>query len=259
MVSGRAGVDVGQGPLLVLIPGIQGRWEWMGPAIRALSRHFRVLSFSLNQVGPDRFFDRCVDHLDALLDQAGDARPAVVAGVSFGGLVAVRYAARRPMRTRSLVLTSSPAPRWRPDPVSAGYTRRPRLSLPAFAVRAVRRSAPEIAAAFPTWPGRCRFAATHITRVLRSPLRPTQMASWVHAWLEADLVSDCRAIRVPTLVVTGEPALDRVVPVSSSLEYLQLIAGARYAPLARTGHLGLVTRPEAYAAILAGFVFDAQP
>jgi len=232
----------------------------MAPAIRALSRHFRVLSFSLHQVGPDRFFDRCVDHVDALLDQAGGApAAAVMAGVSFGGLVAVRYAARRPVRTRRLVLTSSPGPRWRPDPVSAGYAQRPRLSLPAFAVRAVRRSVPEIAAALPTWPDRCRFAATHVTRILRSPLRPTQMAAWVHAWMEADLASDCRAIRTPTLVVTGEPALDRVVPVSSSLEYLQLIPGARYVSLARTGHLGLVTRPEAYAAILAGFALDAEP
>ncbi len=39
--------EFGQGPPLVLIPGIQGRWEYLRPAIDALSRTFRVLTFPL--------------------------------------------------------------------------------------------------------------------------------------------------------------------------------------------------------------------
>jgi pimeloyl-ACP methyl ester carboxylesterase len=59
--------------------------------------------------------------------------------------------------------------------------------------------------------------------------------------------------------VTGEAALDRVVPVSSSLEYLRLIPGARHVRLARTGHLGLITRPDAYAELLTRFALDTRP
>ena len=40
-------IDIGTGPPLVLIPGLQGRWEWMRPAVDALARRFRVLTFSL--------------------------------------------------------------------------------------------------------------------------------------------------------------------------------------------------------------------
>jgi pimeloyl-ACP methyl ester carboxylesterase len=120
------------------------------------------------------------------------------------------------------------------------------------------RSAPEIAAALPTWAGRGHFAVSHLGRALRYPMRPTQMAAWVEAWMGADLVSDCQSIRVPTLVTTGEPALDRVVPVASSLDYLRLIPGAEHVQLARTGHLGIVTRPEAYAALVARFALDAR-
>ena len=40
-------IDLGSGTPLVLVPGIQGRWEWMRPTVEALARHFRVLSFSL--------------------------------------------------------------------------------------------------------------------------------------------------------------------------------------------------------------------
>ena len=40
-------IDVGAGTPVVLIPGIQGRWEWMRPAVDALSKQCRVITFSL--------------------------------------------------------------------------------------------------------------------------------------------------------------------------------------------------------------------
>ncbi|MEO8483008.1 MAG: alpha/beta hydrolase [Acidobacteriota bacterium] len=241
---------------MVLIPGIQGRFEWMAPAIAELSRRYRVLTFSLNAIDADRFFDGCVERIDRLLDDAG-ASSAVIAGISFGGLVALRYAATRPARTIGLVLTSTPSPRWPLDPVSARYTQRPRLALPAFALRAVPRLAPEIAASYPGWLGRLRFTVGHLARVLRYPMAPRKMASWVNAWQAADLASDCRRVLAPTLVVTGEPALDRVVPVTSTLDYLTLIPGARHVTLERTGHLGFLTRPQAYAGVVTEFVDGA--
>ena len=40
-------IDRGSGPALVLVPGLQGRCEWMLPAVNALSRDFRVVTFTL--------------------------------------------------------------------------------------------------------------------------------------------------------------------------------------------------------------------
>ncbi len=40
-------VDKGSGPALLLIPGIQGHWEYVGPAVEALSAAFRVITFPL--------------------------------------------------------------------------------------------------------------------------------------------------------------------------------------------------------------------
>jgi len=238
---------------LVLVPGIQGRFEWMSPAIAVLRQRYRVLTFSLNAIDTERFFDGCVDRIDRLLDEAG-ASSAVIGGISFGGLVALHYAATRPHRTSRLVLTSTPSPKRALDPVSARYIRRPRLALPAFALRSIPRLTPEIAASFPAWSGRLGFAAGHLLRVARYPMAPRKMADWVNAWLAADLVADCHKVLAPTLVITGEPNLDRVVPVSSSLDFLTLIPGARHVTLARTGHLGFLTRPEAYADVVTEFV-----
>jgi hypothetical protein len=35
-------IDRGRGVPIVMIPGIQGRWEYMGPAIEALEGSFRM-------------------------------------------------------------------------------------------------------------------------------------------------------------------------------------------------------------------------
>ena len=36
--------DKGSGPPLIVIPGVQGRWEWMQPALLRLARQCRVIS-----------------------------------------------------------------------------------------------------------------------------------------------------------------------------------------------------------------------
>ena len=73
---------------LVLIPGIQGRWEYMRGTVDALSACFRVVTFSLRGNTMQDYagqVSRALDehHLDR----------AVICGVSFGGLVALRFAA----------------------------------------------------------------------------------------------------------------------------------------------------------------------
>jgi 3-oxoadipate enol-lactonase len=252
-------IDRGQGSPIVLIPGLQGRWEWMTPTVEALSAHHRTFSFSLDVVdaakAPERAFDAWVSEIDRLLDRAGE-KQAAIAGVSFGGLVAAYYAARRPNRVSSLLLISVPAPRWRWDHPMAKYVSRPRLGLPILVARAASRFLPEFRALDPRAGSRLRFLARHLTNVVRFPASPTFMAACVRAWDATDITAECRRITAPTLVVTGEPELDRVVPVRATLEYQTLIRGARHVTLERTGHLGVISRPHELAALMTTFVED---
>jgi pimeloyl-ACP methyl ester carboxylesterase len=238
---------------LVLIPGIQGRAEWMGPATSALAKRRRVWTFSLTETDGQRFFDAWIERVDALLDRHRVGRAAIL-GVSFGGLIALRYAAVRPERAARLLLVSTPGPSWRLDPQSTRYLRSPRLSLPLFAMRAVSRLAPEVLAALPTWPERTRFAAGYAWRAIRSPVSPASMAAWVREWMATDLSEDCRQVTAPTLVITGDERLDRVVPVASTREYLRTIAGARARTLPSTGHVGLLLKPRQFADIVDSFL-----
>jgi len=65
-------------------------------------------------------------------------------------------------------------------------------------------------------------------------------------------------VHVPTFIVTGEAGLDRVVPPQLTAEYARLWPHARAMTLPRTGHLGLITRADAFADILVPFVESCQ-
>jgi pimeloyl-ACP methyl ester carboxylesterase len=98
------------------------------------------------------------------------------------------------------------------------------------------------------------WLARHLVRVLGAPASPKRMQQRLRLWLAADRFADCRAVAAPTLVITGEPRLDRVVPVKGTQEFCRAIHGASHATLEETGHIGLVTRPAAFAAMVSRFV-----
>ncbi len=246
------------GPLpVVLLPGIQGHWEWMKPALAALRETRDVRTFSLTvEDGQSDPFAQWVGEIDRAIDQLGTDR-VVVVGVSFGGLVAMHYAATRPERTAALVLVSAPSPRMTLGQSEALLVTRPLTLLPLFplfAWRALARLLPEVWTAIETWPGRLRFLASHGWQVVRHPMYPWKSARWVREWQARDLAADCARIQAPTHIITGDDHLDQVVPTSSTRDYLSLIPGSTAAVLTRTGHIGLVSKPAAFAALVNEFI-----
>src|SRR5437870_7000457 len=141
-------------PPLVLIPGIQGRWEYMRRAVDALSKHFHVLTFSLCNA---RTMEAYVDQVVRTLDE-NHVRRAVVLGVSFGGVVALRFAAAHPERTGALVLASTPGPGWHLRPRHEICVRFPWLFGLPFLAWAPWRLRRELAASFPNGRGLLRFS-----------------------------------------------------------------------------------------------------
>jgi pimeloyl-ACP methyl ester carboxylesterase len=252
--------DRGSGPPVVVIPGVQGRWEWMRPALRELQKRCRTISYTLSGDVGSGFsydtqlgFDNYLTQLDRVLERKQIGRTAIC-GVSYGGFVALRYAATRPDRVNALILVSAPAPGWTPSPRQQRYIARPWLSAPAFVVTAPLRVWAEIAAALPQWPSRLTFAARHGAQVLAAPMVPSRMARRVSLQQTLDFSGDCGLVRAPTLVMTGEDALDRVVPPPVTRRFLSMIPGARYEKLSDTGHIGMLTQPVRFAAIVADFV-----
>ena len=251
-------VDRGSGPPVVLIPGVQGRWEWMTPAVDALAQRCRVLTFSLadeptcgGRFDEQHGFDCYVDQVREALDAAG-LRQATMCGVSYGGLIASAFAARHPERTSALVLVSALPAGWQPNARVRLYLRAPRLLTPVFLIASLRMYR-EIAAANDNTVRRLTAAGAHAWRAATHIFSPTRMARRVRLVAALDLRQELARAAPPVLIVTGDPALDRVVPVTATHEYLTLFPHASTATIARTGHLGLITRPDIFTEIVATF------
>ena len=251
---------VGEGPPLVLVPGLQGRWEWLAPTVEGLARSFRVATFSLcGEPGAPRLdsdFDAHLGQVDEAIEALG-GRPVILIGVSYGGWVAVRYAARQPARVRGLVIASTPGPGFELTPRFARWVRAPLLSFPEFVLTSPGRLFGEVRAARGgVWNG-LRFLAGHVRRGFDAPMSATRAAVRLRLALQNDFADVARAVRTPTLVVSGEDALDRVVPTSSTRAWVEHIRGARLVCLERTGHIGTMTRPERFAEIVGTFAATA--
>jgi 3-oxoadipate enol-lactonase len=257
-------IEYGSGPPLVLVPGIQGRWEYMRPAIDALSGFFRVLTFPLCgepdshcRLDPSRGLDNYSAQVASVLDTKGIDRSAIC-GVSFGGLVALRFGASHAERTAALVLASTPAPVWRLRRRHQVYARAPWIFGPVFLAESPWRLRAELAAALPDRRHRSTFRRTVLQTFARAPLSLARMAARARLIDGIDMRSDCTAITAPTLIITGEHPLDHVVPANGSSTYTQLIPNAHAVVLERTGHLGSITRPDAFAALVHEFVSGGQ-
>ena len=131
-------IDLGTGTPLVLVPGIQGRWEWMRPAVEALAEHFRVLSFSLagertsgHAFDPALGFDNFIVQIDRVLAEAGVSRARWCAASRTAGSSprAMRRCGHE--RVRALVLASALAPGYTPDARVRFYLARAVAAQPA--------------------------------------------------------------------------------------------------------------------------------
>jgi pimeloyl-ACP methyl ester carboxylesterase len=252
-------VDVGSGEPVVLIPGLHGRWEYTHRAVAALAASCRVIAFSLaDEPGTECPFDPArpipsyVEQVARALDQAR-IPAAALCGISFGGIVALQFAAEHPERVSALVLASTPGPHWTLDPEQAMHVKHPRLTAPIFFARMPQRLRPEIVRALPNTRDRARLGWDAMRTLVSAPVSPSRMAARARA-IEKQHAVNLAALKIPTLVIVGESALDRVVPVAGTTEYARLIAGARLECLEGTGHQGSITKPDAFAGLVSNFV-----
>jgi pimeloyl-ACP methyl ester carboxylesterase len=253
-------IDRGSGPALIVIPGVQGRWEYVERAIAALAERFRVITFALAGERASGFpfdeargFDNYVDQISAVMRDRGLER-AAICGISFGGLAALRFASAMPERTSALVLASTPGPPWRLKRRHELYLRLPWVFVPLFVAETPLRVGKEMATALPSLRDRAAFGIGQAAKLLTAPISIGGLAQRARLLRQLDVEGDCARVTAPTLVITGDRALDRIVPVDGTDRYAQMIAGAERVAIAETGHLGCNTRPQEFARVIEAFL-----
>jgi len=225
-------------PVVVLsnsLGATRGMWD---PQVPALAERYRVVTYDARGHGESPApagpysLDDLVDDLVALLDALG-AQRAHLAGLSLGGMTAMRLAVREPARVDRLALLCTSA-----DPEAKPFLER------AAAVRA-GGTAPLAQTVASRWvtPG---FAAEHPELMARleamiAGCDDEGYAACAEVVAAVDLREDLARITAPTLVISGaeDPALppehQRVIADGiPGAELLTVSPGAHLANLERT-------------------------
>lgn len=209
------------------------------------------------QSGPSRapMVDMETLYLDAaeLIERFG-VGPCHFVGLSMGGFVGLRLAARRPDLVKSLVLADTRAGREPPENVPQ-YERLNMVAkwlgvglvadrvLPLmFSERFLDSDSPEVREARETWRERLEARDKSVHKAVRGVLhRPS---------VEGEL----DRIEAPTLVVHGED--DRAISIDEGRQLADAIDGAAFLSFSDTGHLSSIERPERFTRAIADFLSD---
>src|SRR5215475_6931742 len=252
--------DSGEGgPTVLFSHGLLYSLRMWDEQIAALRSRFRCVAYDHRGQGQSEAPATGLD-MDTLTDDAAALiaalrlGPVHFVGMSMGGFVAMRVAARRPELVRSLVLIDTSAG---PEPAE---------NIPRY------RRLEWVARWFGTWPVASRVEAImHGASARKDPARAADLRAWRERLLRTDAVVMNRAvegvltresavpllprIRCPTLVMVGE---EDVATVPARAEELAAgIAGARLVRVPRAGHMSPIDAPEAVTAELRAFL-EAQ-
>ena len=223
---------------LILVPGLDGTGRLFAPLLEALPRSIaaRVIPYPPGAVTLEAVEEHVVSSLPA-------GRPFAIVGESFGGPVAIRVAARRPVGLRAVAL-------------AATFLRRPGPRVPSWLLWSFVRPAVLRLASRPSLirPAMLGGAGGDVVRqvvdVLRS-LDSRVLAERLRAAMRVDVREAFRSLDCPVLHVRA--SRDRLVAPRCAAEMKALRPDIEEAVL-DAPHLVLQTRPMEAAGILGKFL-----
>ncbi|UCE32344.1 MAG: pyrimidine utilization protein D [Burkholderiales bacterium] len=247
----------GEGPPLLLVPGLGGVGSYWNPNIPALSANYRVIIHDHRGLGQSSrsmiqySVDQMTDDLLRLLDHLGIDRAHLV-GHSTGGAIGQTLAVTHPERLASMIIYAS----WtRADPFFRRVFEARRTLLTASGTAAYVRSTPVFL--YPDWWINENLALLEEREKLTIPNFPAPeiVASRIDAIVAFDRTADLARITTPTLVLVARD--DFLTPPYFSEELARLIPNASLRVLDKGGHCASETAIDDFNAAVLEFV-DGQ-
>ena len=247
----------GNGPAVVLIHGFGLDMRMWDPQAGPLAARFRVVRYDCRGFGASGPLDPGVPYthagdLVALLDHL-DIGEAVLAGLSFGGRVALQTALAAPARVRGLALLDAVVDGVPWDPTSACALDEVARRVQAGGVLAGREA----------WLAHPLFAAARQRPDLAAALAAMVAGYPGQHWLGQDPHRQSRppidmleGIAVPALVAVGQRDVPGFREMSAVLA--RRIPGAAYHVVADAGHMVSMEQPAAVNDLLVSFVQEAS-
>jgi 3-oxoadipate enol-lactonase len=251
----------GDGPPLLLIPGLGATRIVFRPLMPLLTAHFRVAVYDQRGIGASEVAAGPYTTAQLAADAAGVLDSlridrAIVLGASFGGLVAQQLAVGYPHRLAALVLAATgPGPSHlveQPVPAASDAllgkgARSPeeayRIACRVLYSRSFQEAHPE-------------FIEEQIRDRATRPIDGRAFRAQLAASQGHDTWDALPSISAPTLVLHGSE--DAVLPLANARLLAQRIPGARMVVFEGAGHLFFHEEPERTAAVLEEFAREVS-
>jgi len=246
--------EKGQGPPLMLVPGLAGTGAYFISQVPEFSRDFRTIVHDHRGAGRSTYsrirysVEQMADDTLRLMDVLGvDAAHFV--GHSTGGAIGQVIATEHPERLRSLVLSATWAG---PDPYFRRLFESRRQTLLDSGVEAYLKAS-SLVQTTPRWVSENDEFLTELHAVTIASSAPVEiMASRIDAILKHDRRHRLRQIRVPTLVIVARD--DMITPAFYSEELASAIPGAKLVVLEGGGHFSPAIQSTPYNAAVGAFL-----
>jgi len=243
----------GQGPPLVILPGIAGGFELMGPVIEELSKSFKIYSFQYR--GEDNFFSvrNCISFsdfeqdLDEILAFWRLEKPNIF-GASFGGALALKYALNNPNKLGS-VITQGTGIKYERGIIQ-------RLASMILSYYQVPETNPFVNQFFRLFLGGKSFSDEQIESIARVCWSTDQavIRGRLRILKQFDLTNCKKKIKVPTLFLKGQK--DILLSHDNFAQLQDLCVNNEMHIIGKLGHLAFFQSPKLIAKIIHDFISD---
>lgn len=190
-------------------------------------------------------------YADFLAEQVSDLDRYVLAGDSYGAVISLTLATRRPKGLAGLVLSggfaSNPLPAWKGVAASASRF----ASGPLYRQATLRFHAYQLSSKFDAAAEVPHTQADYRRLFVENTPRRSYTAR-VTSVTHFDVRDRLDSVEVPTLLITPED--DKLVGPEAARDMLRGIVGSREVVLPATGHMFRFTNPTLYAQTIADFL-----
>lgn len=244
----------GGGTPLVLVHGWAMDHRVFRYQVEAFARHFRVVTFDRRGFGASSGspgLARELDDLDAVTHAAIGDRHFHLLGISQGGRLALRYAATRPERLRSLIVQGAAV-----DGDEPAGPETERIPLDAYAALARAGRLQDLRDRWLRHP-MMRLGPGHpeADRLLRDMLADYRGADLIThpepIAADMDVLRELATTSLPVLVLTGD--LETSARRRTAERLLAALPNTRAQRFRHSGHLCNLTEPEAYNRAVIAF------
>lgn len=237
----QAYMDVGHGPVIILLHGLFGNLAMWRPTIHALQEHYRVIVPRLP------FFDEPIfrTHVDNLVNALADfidwhqLGNVTLVGTDLGGQVAICYADRFPEQVERIVLSGS-----------SGLSENIVYSMDYSSIHE------QIQQVF----YENKFASFHLVnsvyQTMNTSINGLHVKYFTQSSQETDVSDILRSLKQRVLLVWG--LQDKITTPEVALRFHDLLRYGTVRFIDACGHLPMVERPELYVGHMLEFLRETK-